>query len=435
MTIKDLRIEKLVYNGYGLGFQNSNPIFVSYAVPGDLVDAELTRKSRKVSFARLTKLHERSNLRRQITCEVFGKCGGCNWLNINYQEQITAKEKIINEIFRKCELPQKIKVVASDQEFNYRNKCFYPVSKVKDEIKIGLFATRSHQVISHKNCQLQPQSFSQIIKIFRSYLLAANAKIYDEKSGTGNIRHLGIRYSFAKNEFLLIVVTKKRKLPFSKQLIRVMRGHFPNIVGIVQNINPIKTNVILGKESKLIFGRSYLEEEIGRKKFQYNFDSFFQINPMITKKMYDLIKENIEMNSTVIDAFCGVGSIGIYCSEKIKSLRGFEINAEAVEQAKKNAHLNEMRVAEFFVQNLESRNKIDGEILIVDPPRKGLSTEFRQNIPISIRKIIYVSCDPNTQFRDLQDLFAQGFALQKIKAFDMFPQTYHIETVCILERK
>jgi len=441
MLIKNLQIEKIVFKGYGLGFDNSNPVFVLNAVPDDILDVEIIYRKKDVLFGRIHKIIRSSKFRIEPECNVFGKCGGCDWLNISYQEQLRFKQIIIEEIFQKIRIDKIEPIIASQKSFYYRNKSFLPLSEFKDEPIIGIFERNSHRVISHKKCFIQPEIFDQICREFLEYIKLAKVQIYNEKTGKGTIRHLGFRISESTKELLVIVVTKTSKLPFTKQLVRILLEEFPQITGIIQNINTIRGNKILGKNDKILFGKNHLFEKIGNFQYKLNFLSFFQINQEITGELYSFIKENIKERATVIDAYSGIGSIGLFISEKVKQVFCIENNEQAVFDAEFNANRNNIRNCEFIRGDVEEKisvlcrqNQID--VIIFDPPRKGLNEEIIKAVSENkIEKIIYISCNPSTQVRDIEKFIAIGYRIRKMQPFDMFPQTYHIENVVILDKE
>jgi len=436
--VKDLKIEKLVYKGYGLGFKNSIPFFVSYSVPGDLLDIEITHLKKDVSFGVITKIKKESDNRIKPECEVFGNCGGCDWLNITYKKQLEYKQQVIEEIYRKLQIEKINRIIASDEKKFYRNKSYFPITQINGKPAIGMFARKSHKVIPHQKCEIHLQIFDELISDFQKYLIASKTSIYNEKNGKGTARHLGIRFSKTTDELLIIYVTKTRKIPFSKQLVRMLQEKYPNIVGIVQNINPKQTNTILGEDEKLLFERDYLYDTIGDFRFKLNYKSFFQINSNVSEKMYSFVRENLEPDTNVIDAFCGVGTISIFISEKVKQVIGIENNANAINDSNENAELNGISNCEFLKGNVENilpeiiKRNID--TIIFDPPRKGLAEKSIFSLPQTIKKVIYISCNPTTQKRDVEKFLEIGFHIKMMQPFDMFPQTYHIENILVLER-
>ncbi len=438
--VNKLKIEKLVYKGYGLGFDDSNPIFVPYSVPDDIVNVEIEYQKKSVFFGKIKELIKHSPYRIEPDCEVFGKCGGCDWLNIPYDKQLEYKQSVINEIFRNVSTGQIKEITESPKQEYYRNKSFFPISEIQAQPVIGMFERKSHTVIQHQHCRLYPPMFAKIIESFLSYIKVANVPVYNERTGKGTARHLGIRYSKTTGDILVILVTRSRKLPFSKQLVRTLTEEFPEIVGIVQNINPQKTNTILGNENKLLFGRDHIFEKIGKKEYKIHSSSFFQVNSGIAEQMYDFCRAHIDRNDKVIDAYCGVGSIGIFMADKAAEVIGIESNKFAVQDAVSNTKLNKVENYHFITGDVEQElpilyRKEKFDTIIFDPPRKGLDAGTINILPDTIKKIIYISCNPTTQVRDAKLLLESGFKIILMQPFDMFPHTYHIENVLVLERK
>ena len=438
--IPNIQIEKLVFKGYGLGFENFRPVFVLNAVPGDILDVKIINQKKDVLFGQIHRIIKSSKFRIKPECDVFGKCGGCDWLNISYQEQLRFKQVIITEIFHKIQRGKIDQIISSPNQFYYRNKSFLPLAELNNEPIIGMFERNSHRVISHHKCFIQPEIFDQISSQFLVYIKQSKASIYNEIAGKGTIRHLGFRISQATSEILVIIVTRSSKLPFTKQLVRTLTGKFPQITGIIQNINPARGNKILGNKEKILFGKSFLEDQLGNIKFQINYLSFFQVNNGTAEKMYAYIQDNIKENSNVIDAYSGIGAIGLFISQKAKKVFCVENNEQAVLDAEYNARRNNIRNCKFFKSDVEKKvsefcDKKKINTIIFDPPRKGLKERIIKTVSKNkIEKVIYVSCNPSTQVRDVVKFIENGYQIEKIQPFDMFPQTYHIENVIILER-
>ncbi len=437
--IENLKIEKLVYKGYGLGFYQNLPVFVTNSVPGDVVDVEVAYTRGKVTFASIKKIISPSEWRIMPDCEVFANCGGCDWLNIAYERQLELKQQILAEIFQTIPIDEMKTIAASPQSEYYRNKSFFPISAQNDVPIAGMYARKSHQVVPHRNCKLHPRLFDEIAEVFLGYVSASHISIYNEKTGIGSARHLGMRYSEKTDQLLVMLVSKTRKIPFSKQLVRVLQENFSNLVGVVLNVNPHKTNVILGDDEKILSGCDHIFEEINGKRFKLNYHSFFQVNTEIAAAMYEFVKRQVRDSRNIVDAYCGVGSIGIYLSDSGKQIFGIESNSEACRDAAENVRLNRAENYQVITDKVEEEliklaKHTNLDTIIFDPPRKGLDVSIFQQIPKQIKKIIYISCDPNTQRRDVIKLMEIGFQAKMMQPFDMFPQTYHIENVLVLER-
>lgn len=438
MIIKNLKIEKLVYRGFGLAFSQRNPVFVYHAVPGDVIDAEESHKRGKATFASIHKIIFPSPRRIDPGCSVFSVCGGCDWLNITYAEQINQKQIILNEIFQNG-FGKILPIEPSPQSDHYRNKCFFPLEIQKGKPEIGMYAKRSRKVIPHDQCRLLPGFFSELARQFLDYITASGAAIYDPQTNKGSIRYLGIRYARKTDELLVIIVAKNRKLPFTDQLVRSLRESYPNIKGIILNINGLQSKSILGDQEKILYGREFYYEELAGKKIKLNYKSFFQINNAICEKLFAFIKEQTKNSRSILDAYCGSGAISVYIAEEGKKIIGIDSDSDAIRNANENALENDLPGCQFltgFVENEISRvsTQYRFDTIIFDPPRSGLAQNIFTNLPVDLKKIIYISCDPQTQKRDIQLLIKEGFHPMLRKAFDMFPHTFHIENVIVLEK-
>jgi 23S rRNA (uracil1939-C5)-methyltransferase len=375
----------------------------------------------------------------QPVCEVFGTCGGCNWLNLSYSKQLDYKTSIISETLQELNFPIK-RVIASPQENYYRNKSYMTVSGSTKDPKIGMFAGQTHQVIEHTNCMLQPGIYDTIALVIKEYITKANVSIYDETNGKGTLRHIGIRYSERTGQLMVILVTKTRKLPFTRQLVNTLQERVVGLVGVVQNINTGSGNRILGEDEVILYGVPYIEEKLMDKVFRLHYKSFFQVNTLQSEEMLRYISRFLKPECVLVDAFCGTGSIGIALSMFCAKVIGIESVAQAVEDARDNAKRNNILnckyycgMVEYLLEQVVKTSSPD--VIIFDPPRKGLDVATLKLVADStIPKIIYVSCNPTTQKRDLQFLVQAGYALVEMQAFDMFPHTWHIENIAILER-
>lgn len=439
--INNLKIAKLVYQGFGLGFHDSNPIFVSNAVPGDLLKVRVTYRKKKVLYAEIEEILEPGEARQEPDCPVFGKCGGCDWLQVKYNSQLTYKESIISEIFRNYPAEMFRKITGSDVFNHYRNKSFMPLGRKQGEALFGIYAKKTHEIVPHEFCKLHPAIFDLLGRGILKHIKNANVKVYNELTKQGNLKHIGFRYSFQTDEVLVILVTRTSRLAFTRQLVDLLLKIYPDIVGIVQNINPRPVNRILGSKTKILYGKSWLQDSLGEIKLRINYDSFFQINPFTMKKLYEHIKENINSGDRVIDAYSGIGSIALYIADKVDKVIALEENQAAVKDGIFNAELNKIKNVNFLPGKVEERlgdvcQSEEVDTIIFDPPRKGLDSSLIEIITTSeVNRIIYVSCNPATQIRDIKLLEEIGYLVKQISPFDMFPHTYHIENVVILEKQ
>ncbi len=439
-SISKLKIVKPVFGGYGLGFWEGQSVFVPSALPGDVIDVRVKYTKKKSIFAEIEKYHEHSKDYVQPECSSFPNCGGCNWANLAYNTQIDYKTTIIRELFRDIDFTVE-SVTPSPVEKCYRNKSFMPVGGTTSAPLIGMFEGQTHNVIEHEECLLHPNIYNEVVDVVKRYIVSAKVKIYDEEKQMGQIRHVGVRYSKQTDEMLVVLVTKSGKLPFTKQLVSLLTEKFPQIKGIIQNINSSIGNKILGNKDKILFGVPFLKERLLNKLFRVNYKSFFQVNTKQAEQMLQFVAEYLTKNSIIIDAYCGTGSIGIALSDYCSRVIGIETVAEAVEDARNNAKLNNLTNCDYYCGEVEAilpelLKKVTPDTIIFDPPRKGMTSSIIEATSnLGIRRVIYVSCNPSTQHRDLKQFITNGYRILAIQPFDMFPYTWHIENIVILEKQ
>ncbi len=440
-----LQIETVGINGYGIARAEGRTIFVPYALPQDVVEATITHSRKDIAFASIDSYIKQSEYSIKPNCEAFGhesRCGGCDWLNCSYDAQLKFKTQLIRDVF----LPLKLAdsrlirdIIPSPIQRHYRNKVFLPVSSLNNHICYGIYERFSHRVVPHESCILQHPIIDQICQKIIQICRKSGIEAYDEKSQTGCLRHIGIRTNHDGSEIIAVLVTKSMKLPFSKLFVKELVSSFPILTGIVQNVQRKATNVILGVEDKLLWGKDSIQDQIGNIHYRIHYRSFFQINNACTKLLYDYIKGKVTPGARLIDAYCGIGTIGLYVADAAGSVLGMDEVDEAIGDARENAGLNGISNAKFIcakTQEYLQQNTLMGyDTLIFDPPRKGLEASIIDTVCDSaIEQIIYVSCNPMTLARDLKLFRDRGFQISSIQPFDMFPQTWHIETVATLTR-
>ncbi|MDD2228468.1 MAG: 23S rRNA (uracil(1939)-C(5))-methyltransferase RlmD [Candidatus Cloacimonetes bacterium] len=442
----ELKIEKLAMGGFGIAFQDSKAIFVPYTAPGDIVDVYVSHERKDHSFAKVSRYISRGESYTEPGCNAFGgdkPCGGCDWLMLDYQAQIEQKNALINGLFSHFIDPSKIyPTIASPKPKHYRNKVFMPVGRDENrKLSYGIYARWSHRIVPHEACQNHPPVFDAIAQRIIQLCQKAKVDAYDESSHTGSLRHIGFRCSNDLSEILVVLVTRSAKLPFSGLLVKQLTDDFPAITGIVQNINREHGNIILGSEEKVLFGRDYIFDTLSNTKFRINYRSFWQINIGTMELIMDSIRSRMKPNANVLDAFCGIGAIGLSLAAEVKSLVLLEELPEAIEDAKQNAAMNGIKNISFITGMFEEElpelvEKNCPDTLIMDPPRSGATKESIQTIIQSgIKQIIYLSCSPMTLARDLKLLInSTKYELQSLQSFDMFPNTWHIECLAVLNR-
>lgn len=438
MILKNLLIEKIIFKGFGLGTYQGKKVFVPFSYPGDVVDVKVLSEKRDYYKALPVKLHESKIKRIPVVCHVFTECGGCNMLNVEYYQQCELKKQVLEDIF--SDFPQLISpTIPSPQSLFYRNKVFFPVYQVNNKISFGMFKSMTHTVISAAECQLVSAEILDIAHEVCDHLTEVKEEVYDERTKRGNIRHLGFRLN-SQNQVIVIIVCNKSKLAFTNILVKRVTEKFPNVISIIQNINKSGTNRILGDTEKILLGEPHFTDTIKKKQYKLHYQSFFQINRELTELIYEQICSDVAPNSTVLDAYSGVSSIGIYIADKVKQVISVESNHWATADAKYNVTLNNCTNLTVITAKLEDIfsdliTKYNIDTIVFDPPRKGLDASIRQLIATSkLKQIIYLSCNPTTQKRDIQEFVDSGFKVTKIIPFDMFPHTYHIESYVVLER-
>lgn len=438
MILPKVRIDKIIYKGYGLGTHQGKKVFAPFSYPGDIVDVEVLSEKKDYYKALPIQLHSFETKRVEPKCAVFKECGGCNSLDVDYFQQLEFKKQVIEDIFPKYKALIN-NTIASPKANCYRNKVFFPVTKKDNEITFGMFKNLTHTVVSAKQCRLVPQKLLDIAQEVCNHLTQVNEDVYDEKSGKGNIRHLGLRIN-SHQEVMVIIVTNKSKLAFTNTLTKTLTAKFPEVISIIQNINKGNTNTIIGETDKVLLGEPFFIDNIVNKKYKVHYKSFFQVNRELTTLIYQQIKEDIDLNSNVLDAYSGVSTIGIFVDDKANAVVSVESNEWATKDAQYNVKLNNCQNIGVITAKLEERfeeiiDKYKINTIIFDPPRKGLEPNIRNLIKDSmINKIIYLSCNPTTQKRDIQDFVDAGFKVKKMIPYDMFPNTYHIENYALLTR-
>ena len=449
-----LQISDLGTEGEGIGKIDGFPFFVKGAMPGDEIEAGITKLKKNYGYARPVRMIKASEDRVQAQCPVFGRCGGCRIMHMSYPAQLVYKEKKVVENliriggFDRDELSgKKDSILGMQDPFRYRNKAVYPVARGKDgHICAGFFAARTHEVIECDDCLIGAVENADIIKRILDWMEEYDIEPYDEVNRKGLIRHIFIRKAFATGQMQVCLVSTKQKLPHREELLKTLS----DITSVWLNINDENTNVIFGKKTELLSGKEYIEDILLGIRFRISPLSFYQVNPTQTHKLYGAALDYADLKGGeyVWDICCGIGTITLAAADRLRKtgkggrVLGLEIVPEAIENAKENAGLNGLDNVEFVCAPAEDylpeRIKSGAEhpdVIIVDPPRAGLERPAIDAIlTVSPAKIVYVSCDPATLARDLRLLADGGYCIEHFRACDMFAQTAHVETVVLLSR-
>ena len=449
-----VRIEDIGRDGQGIGHAEGYTLFVKNTVPGDLAVVRIVKAGKKYGYGRLMEIKEPSSFRVEEACPVAGKCGGCQLQMLEYAEQLRWKEKKVREDLERIggfgNLLQE-PIAGMEKTFRYRNKAQFPVGRDKNgEITAGFYAGRTHAIIPCEDCLLGPEENSVLLKAVLTWMKTAHVEPYDETAGSGLVRHVLIRKGFRSGEFHVCLVINARKLPDSDLLIRTLRAAEPqHLTGISFSCNTSRGNTIMGNRSQVLWGAPWLTDALCSERFGLSVtyrispDSFYQVNPVQTEKLYEKVLEYADLHGTetVADLYCGIGTISLFLARNAGKVIGVEIIPEAVSDAKENAVLNGIDNAEFYAGKAEEiiprlyEQGLTADVIVVDPPRKGCDQKLLETIArMKPERLVYVSCDPATLARDLQWLGMHGFQIEKLQPFDQFPMTVHVESVVKLTR-
>ena len=426
-----LKIEDMTNEGSSVGHYDGQAVFVSGGVTGDELCAHIIKAP--------------SPDRISSDCPYSDKCGGCSFRNMTYSSELEYKQRRVENALKRIgniDAPVR-EIVKADEINHYRNKAQYPVDIQNGELVAGFYAYKSHRIVPCNSCLLQPEEFSLCIDAFSKWAKESGVTSYDEKTGKGLLRHIYLRKAVATGEIMACAVINGNSLPNENLLVELL-SRIDGVCSVCVNINKNDTNVILGDQTKIIYGKEFITDILLGKKFVISPNSFYQVNHNQCEKLYSIAGRYADLtgNETVVDLYCGAGTIGLSMADKIKTLYGVEIIPQAIENAKLNAEINGINNAEFFCADafetakiLENKG-IKPDVLILDPPRKGCQSELFDVVEkMSPKRIVYVSCDSATLARDLNILEQKGFKTVEATPVDMFPRTPHVETVVQLVRK
>ena len=441
---------EIIDNGYeseGIAKIDNFTIFIPGAIKGEKVKVLIVKVLSSHAFGKILEIIEKAEGRQDADCSTYKRCGGCNLRHIKYEETLKMKQNAVQSLVNKT-LKNKLQVqetVGMENPYHYRNKAQYPLGINKEgQPVIGVFANRTHEVIPMEKCLIQNPKSEEIAKFILEFIKKNNISIYNEKTGKGLFRHIVIKVGIKTNQIMCVLVANGKNIPKESALIYELIANFSEIKTIVKNINMKNTNVILGQENINLYGDGYIEDRLGEYTFKISPLSFYQVNPIQAEKLYNLGVEmaQISKNDTVFDLYCGIGTISLFMAKYANKVYGIEIVKEAVEAAKENALLNGVNNTEFYAGDVEivlddliNNQGVRADIVMFDPPRKGLDRNSINNIlKIRPKKIVYISCNPATLVRDLAE-FEGEYNVQKIVPVDMFPWTSHVECVSVLQLK
>lgn len=429
--------------GMGVARFEGRVVFVPGTIQGERWQVRLEKVNKAVAWGRGVELLEASAERQGQDCPLSGKCGGCQFRHMSYAEELRAKRQRVADALERVggvrlELPPVLGAVCPER---YRNKVQFPVGKGRHGLAVGYYRPRSHDVLDVEDCLLQPVAVTRARALFKKWMEDEQMPPYDERTGKGLIRHFYVRTNQA-GELLCCVVANGRTLPREETLVERMRSGLPALAGIVLNINTRDTNVILGQEYRVLWGNDWLEEILCGFTFRLSIPSFFQVNRDQTERLYSTALEfaGLTGKETVLDLYCGIGTISLCLAGRAGRVIGAEIVPQAVEDAWANARRNKVENVEFFcgdagaVAGRLAEEGICPSVICVDPPRKGLAPQVPAILAeMAPKRIVYVSCDPATLSRDVKRLQELGYEAVRAQCVDLFPRTAHVETVVLLE--
>ena len=435
------------YKGEGIAKIDDFTIFIPNAIKGEKIKIKIIKVLTSYAFGKIIEIIEPSKNRLESDCSTYKRCGGCNLRHVKYDETLKIKQNLVQSLVNKT-LKNKIKVketIGMENPYYYRNKAQFPIGKDKENnVVMGVFANRTHEIIPIEECFIQNKEIQKLSKFILEFIKENDISVYDETSRKGLIRHIVTKIGIKTNEIMCIIVINGKEIPKEKELTMQIIKKFPNVKTIVKNINTKNTNVIMGEKNEKIYGDGYIEDKLGEYTFKISPHSFYQVNPVQAEKLYSIGVEaaNINKEDVVFDLYCGIGTISLFMAKYAKKVYGVEIVEQAIKDAKENAKINNIKNTEFIagdtkliLDDLINNKNIIPNVVMVDPPRKGLDNRSVENIlKIMTNRFVYISCNPATLVRDLAK-FEEMYEIKSIQPVDMFPFTAHVECVCVLNRQ
>lgn len=439
-------IKRLGINGEGVGYYRRKAVFIKGALPEEVVKATVARVEAKFILADLNKIEKRSPQRAEPPCPVFNICGGCQIQHLSYEGQLAGKVDIVREAFsRYTDLAQvKFKpMLGMEHPWNYRNKAQLQLGMQKDQMIAGLYAADSHQLVDITGCPIQHPKINEAVDQTRKVLERLRIPVYQEKGNQGLVRTIVARWGFQSGELQITLVTVSDKLPQQERVVSELRQSLPGLTSIAMNVNPKNTSLVFGPKTISLWGEHSIEESLGELQFTLSPRAFFQLNPLQTVKLYEAVRNaaGLTGRETVVDAYCGTGTIGLWLAPYAHAVRGIESIPEAVIDARSNADRNGRSNISFHEGLAEellprwAKAGLKPDVIVADPPRTGLDPRFLEAVlRTKPKRFVYVSCNPSTLAKDCKVLIDGGYKLEWVQPVDMFPQTSHVEAVVLLSK-
>ncbi len=429
--------------GEGIAKIENFTIFILNAMKGEKVKILIVKVLSSYAYGKLLEIIEPSPYRIESDCATYQRCGGCSLRHIDYEETLNIKQNMVQNLVSKT-FNQNVKVKPTSgmgNPYHYRNKAQFPVGLNKQNEKVvGVFAKRTHEIIPMQDCFLQNTISQEIAFAIQKFIIEKDISVYNEETREGLLRHIVIKVGIRTHEIMCILVVNGNKIPYEQELVEMLVKRY-NVKTVVKNINTKNTNVILGEENIVLHGDGYIYDILGDYTFKISPMSFYQVNPVQAEVLYNIAIEmaNLSKEDILFDLYCGIGTIGIFASSYVKKVYGIEIVEQAIEDAKENARINKIENIEFMtgdvekvLTNLIEKKQVYPDVVMVDPPRKGLDNTTINNIlAVEPKKVVYISCNPATMVRDMK-LLEEKYEINEIQPVDMFPFTSHIEVIALL---
>ena len=433
-------------NGEGVGRINNFTVFVPYALPGEQLDVTIQTSKKNYAIGKIIRIITTSPQRIAPRCGLYYECGGCQLQHLSYDAQLKIKQQQVKDAVERIGKQKNLLIhptLGAKQPWNYRNKMQFPIGMDKKRVILGCFSQGSHNIVDTRDCYIQKETNNNIANAIRDAVQKLGISIYDEDKHIGTLRHIVGRVS-ETGDCMVILVTATKDLHHSKELVKLLRQRLPKLASVQQNIQTYRNNVIMGRETHLLWGKPSIKDSLGTLTFHISPRSFFQVNTSQAAVLYQKALEyaNLTGHETVIDAYCGTGTITLFLAQKARKVYGIEIVKPAILDAQKNARDNHVKNAEFIVGDATIvmpqlyKKGVYPDVVVVDPPRAGCTpTVLKTFANMHPKRIVYVSCNPASLARDIAILADLGYKTEQIQPVDMFPQTCHVESVALIQRK
>ncbi len=444
--VYELKIDDMGHSGEGVGKIEGFTVFVEGGLPEDVLKIKITQVKKNYAIGKLLEVIAPAPSRIEAPCFIAHRCGGCQIMHMDYQAQLKIKEKRVAETIKRIGKLEPVihPTLGMENPYEYRNKAQFPVGMIKGKAIMGFYEKGSHQIVDTPYCHIQHPINVEIVNAVKEYMTQYGVSVYDEKTGKGLIRHLVTKVGYTTGEVMVVLITNGKDLPHQQELIEALKEKVQGLKSVIQNVNEKNTNIIFGRETKTLYGSDKIVDYIGDLKFNISAQSFFQVNPLQTKVLYEKALEyaGLKGEETVFDIYCGIGTISLFLAQRANKVYGVEIVEEAIKDAKENAALNNLSNTEFYAGEAEVvvpklyEKGIKADVVVVDPPRKGCEEIVLDTIAnMQPERIVYVSCNPATLARDLAYLEEKGYRTVEVQPVDMFPHTAHVEAVVLIEKK